>query len=182
MGNHQEAAKHLQLAIKNNPDYALAYINLSLSLIALENYPEAFKMLKQGKKIIDEKANDLDVFGGCKFFITSQLSKFEQEIDDWEFKSRLGYLSPDDKKRIDRMRESFEDKFKNIFGASESNSGAVKLDDLDHNFFLILERIKEDNFKLLNDAEIAKINFDLCKEDNDNFNLMAFLFCKFFWN
>jgi hypothetical protein len=41
----------------------------------MENYPEAFKMLKEAKKIIDTA--EIDVFGGCRIFITTQLQKFE---------------------------------------------------------------------------------------------------------
>ena len=59
----------------------MAYVNLALCYIKIENYPEAFKTLKKTKEIIDKA--DRDVFGGCKNFITGELAKFDAEMADW---------------------------------------------------------------------------------------------------
>ena len=55
-------------AIDNNPLFPLAYINLSMTLIDIENYQEAFKYLKEAKRIIDTSERDL--CGGRKELIT----------------------------------------------------------------------------------------------------------------
>lgn len=94
---------------------------------------------------------------------------------------KKGYLDPKDKQRIQKLREDFEAKIKSIFQISNDGNSNFNPKDLSPNFLNLMTVIHEDGFKLEKSAEIAKFDYELFKENMDNFNIMAYIFCKFFW-
>lgn len=63
--------------------------------------------------------SDRDVFSNCNSFILDQLWLFDSEMDEWEMKIRLGYLTEEDKQKIQMLRTGFENKFQSIFNVNE---------------------------------------------------------------
>jgi tetratricopeptide (TPR) repeat protein len=128
LGDHTRSIEMFKKAIDHNPCFSLAYINLSFEYIDFHNYQEAFKCLKKGKEIVD--TSDRDVFSNCNGFILDQLELFENEMEEWEMKIRLGYLTDEDKQKIQMLRTGFENRFQSIFNLNDEGKLSVTLSDL----------------------------------------------------
>lgn len=93
----------------------------------------------------------------------------------------MGYLTKEDIKRIQNLRIEFENKFKSLFSSTAENMEAIDPNQFRLEFMEILDRIKEDGFTLSQIEQIAGIDFKLFRQNPDDFSIMPFMFCKYFW-
>lgn len=126
--------------------------------------------------------SDRDVFSNCNGFILDQLEMFDSEMEEWEMKIRLGYLTDEDKQKIQMLRTDFENRFQSIFNVNDEGRLSITLSDLNPEFSNLLKLIKEDGFELKDYIKLSNKVYRLFKDNEDSFYILAYLFCKYFWN
>ena len=68
-----------------------------------------------------------------------------------------------------------------MFNLNDEGHKGIDSTKLNKPLLNILEKIKQDDFSLENIEEITAINYKIFEKNNDDFSIMAFLFCKYFW-
>lgn len=153
------------------------YYYLGSSLFNVENFTDSHKAFLKCKDLHDHGfTNEED-----SAIIKEGIDKFIKNTSDWEEKEKKGFVSGEDRSKIQQMKDGFSKAFRSKFKVSSSRISKSNLK-VDSNIVTIARLIKADGFELQLGSDsapifkIAALARSIYTSDHDIFQAFAYIF------